>query len=70
MGLEVFEPRALSLAVISGTCARHELALVALCDFLGPEECSVVWAEPGVLRGALSVGALFGLLRIAGTRRP
>jgi hypothetical protein len=45
MGLEVFEPRALSLAVISGTCARHELALVALCDFLGPEECSVVWAE-------------------------
>ena len=44
-GLEGFEPHALSPAEISGTCARHELALVALCDFLEPEDCSVVSGE-------------------------
>ncbi len=35
MGLEDFEPRPLSPAEISGSCARHELALVALCGFWG-----------------------------------
>lgn len=44
-GLEGVEARAVSPAEISGTCARHGLALVALYGVLEPEDLSVLTVE-------------------------